>query len=221
VGVPADQSGYGVRSVCSLSSCDGLHSLIDWWAEMNTTQSDSAWAAGQVPTGVVTVGDPLLRSGVPAVSNLGEVGEIFHRMVALLRQLKGAGLAAPQLGIPLALAVIEVRKTTLFPDRPESALIQMANPTLTPVTDERGVDWEGCFSVSGLMGLVPRYQTVRVEYIDPTGREQTDKYSGYVARVIQHEIDHLNGKLFLDRMESMQTLTTVDNYTKFHHARGE
>jgi peptide deformylase len=90
---------------------------------MSTEQSDSAWAAGQAPTGVVTVGDPLLRSGVPAVSNLDEVGEILQRMVALLRQLKGAGLAAPQLGVPLALVVIEVRKTTLFPDRPESALI--------------------------------------------------------------------------------------------------
>ena len=186
---------------------------------MSTAQSDFAWAAGRVPTGVVTVGDPLLRSGVPEVSNLDEAGKIFQRMTALLRQLRGAGLAAPQLGIPLALAVIEVRKTTLFPDRPESALIQMANPTLTSVTDERDVDWEGCFSVPGLMGLVPRDQAVRVEYLDPAGREQTDEYSGYVARVVQHEIDHLNGKLFVDRMESMQTLTTVDNYIKFHHAR--
>ncbi|MGH8902841.1 MAG: peptide deformylase [Egibacteraceae bacterium] len=168
----------------------------------------------------MTVGDPLLRGGVQAVANPGEVAEILQRMVALLRQLRGAGLAAPQLGIPLALAVIEVRKTTLFPDRPESPLIQMTNPALTPITDELDLDWEGCFSVPGLMGLVPRYRTVHVSYADPAGRKVTQEYSGYLARVIQHEVDHLEGKLFLDRMESMATLTTVDNYIKFHHSAG-
>ncbi|MGH8895828.1 MAG: peptide deformylase [Egibacteraceae bacterium] len=188
--------------------------------DMSTMQSDSAWMGGQVPTGIVTVGDPLLRNGVQAVANLGEVAEIFQRMVALLRQLRGAGLAAPQLGIPLALAVIEVRKTTLFPDRPESPLIQMANPALTQITDERDLDWEGCFSVPGLMGLVPRYRTVHVSYTDPTGRKVTQEHSGYLARVVQHEVDHLEGKLFLDRIESMATLTTVDNYLKFHHSAG-
>lgn len=130
------------------------------------------------------------------------------------------GLAAPQLDIPLALAVIEVRKTTLFPNCPESPLTQMVNSALTAVTDERGLDWEGCFSVPGLMGLVPRYQTVEVRYTDPAGRKVTEEYRGYVARVIQHEVDHLEGTLFLDRMESMATLTTVDNYRKSHHTGG-
>mgnify|MGYP003525389184 FL=1 len=78
------------------------------------------------------------------------------------------------------------------------------------------VDWEGCFSVPGLMGLVPRVETITVEYRDPTGDLVVGEFSGYVARVAWHEVDHLDGAEFVDRMPDMRSLTTVANCLEFH-----
>jgi len=78
------------------------------------------------------------------------------------------------------------------------------------------IGWEGCFSVPGLMGLVPRAETITVQYTSAVGADVAEQYSGYVARVIQHEIDHLDGVEFVDRMTSMESLTTVTNYVEFH-----
>jgi peptide deformylase len=137
-------------------------------------------------------------------------------MVALLRELKGAGLAAPQVAWPAAAVVVEVRKTAVFPDRPESPLYVMVNPSIESASDEIEEDWEGCFSVPGLMGRVPRHQSVEVAYLDENGQEHEQRFSGYVARVVQHELDHLAGKVFLDRMTSMASITTVANWLRFH-----
>jgi peptide deformylase len=83
-------------------------------------------------------------------------------------------------------------------------------------------DWEGCFSVPGLMGLVPRADTITVQYLSGDSQRVTEEYTGYVARVIQHEVDHLDGVEFVDRMTSLQSLTTVQNYLQHQrHNRGE
>lgn len=185
---------------------------------MAKTESDARWISGQAMPGFVTVGDPRLRAGGRPVTEHGEAIPILDRMTELLRDLGGAGLAAPQIGVPLSLAVVEVHKTTLFPDRPESPLIRLANPVVTPLTPELEDDWEGCFSVPGLMGLVPRHCHISVGYRDLSAGEDVEaEFTGYVARVIQHEVDHLEGRLFLDRMRSMDSLTTVDNYREYHH----
>jgi peptide deformylase len=126
--------------------------------------------------------------------------------------LNGAGLAAPQIGASLKVVVVEVRKTDVFPDRPTSPLLQMINPVITKLAGETEDGWEGCFSVPGIMGLVPRSATVTVEYTTADGAHVSDTYSGYLARVIQHEIDHLEGIEFVDRMTSMESLATVKNY---------
>ena len=137
------------------------------------------------------------------------------RMVELLRDLKGAGLAAPQVGWSAAAAVIEVRRTAAFRERPESPLIVLINPVVNTMSDEIDVDWEGCFSVPGLMGRVPRPRHVEVTFIDRAGDERVEQFSGYVARVVQHELDHLDNKVFLDRMPSMDTLSTIENWQRF------
>jgi peptide deformylase len=92
----------------------------------------------------------------------------------------------------------------------------MINPVIVEQSETANTDWEGCFSVPGFMGLVPRAETITVQYISAGGADVTALYSGYVARVIQHEIDHLNGVEFVDRMTSMESLTTVTNYLEFH-----
>ena len=183
---------------------------------MTLPRSDQDWIAGIAGDGIVTVGDPRLKSGTVLVEDPQEVAELLAAMAARLRGLNGAGLAAPQVGAPVRAVVIEVRRTDVFPDRPETPLVQMVNPVITGRSEAELTDWEGCFSVPGLMGQVPRAERVTVAYSTPDGRQVTEDYDGYAARVVQHEVDHLDGIEFLDRMRSMTTITTVQNYLAFH-----
>ena len=178
--------------------------------------SDASWKAGAAHPDIVTVGDPALRRRVEPVNDIAAASAKLDGMVALLRELKGAGLAAPQVGWPAAAVVVEVRKTAVFPDRPESPLYVMVNPSIESSSDEIEEDWEGCFSVPGLMGLVPRHDSVQVTYLDQNGERHEQYFTGYVARVVQHELDHLAGTIFLDRMTSMASITTVANWLRFH-----
>jgi peptide deformylase len=182
-------------------------------------QSDRNWVSGQAHPEVVLVGDPMLRGGGGQMTDFSDVGGLFERLVSLLRELNGAGLAAPQIGVPVAAVVVEVRKTDVFPDRPESPLMQMVNPEIVWKSDESELGWEGCFSIPGVMGLVPRSTEIEVAYSEPDGTTRSQRCNGYLARVVQHEVDHLNGVLFVDRMPSMESLTTVVNYQRFHASR--
>jgi peptide deformylase len=184
-----------------------------------TNQSDRDWRAGQAHPDIVLVGDPALRRGAEQVTDFSEIPQLFDRLVSLLRVLNGAGLAAPQMGVARAAIVVEVRKTDVFPDRPESPLMQMVNPTIGRSSEEEDPGWEGCFSLPGLMGIVDRPRSIEVSYREPDGTPRSQAFDGYVARVIQHEIDHLHGITFLDRMTSMQSITTVANYSKYHAAK--
>jgi peptide deformylase len=183
---------------------------------MELAKSDRGWMSGVAGDDVVTIGDPRLKAKTEAVGDVDEVADLLVRMVDRLRELNGAGLAAPQIGASVKAIVVEVRKTDVFPDRPTSPLLQMVNPVIVEQSGMTETGWEGCFSVPGLMGLVPRAETITVEYLSADGTDVTERYSGYVARVIQHEIDHLNGVEFVDRMTSMESLTTVTNYLQFH-----
>jgi len=114
--------------------------------------SDASWEAGDAHPDIVTVGDPALRRPVEPIDDIAAASAKLDGMVALLRELKGAGLAAPQVGWPVAAVVVEVRKTAVFPDRPESPLYVMVNPSIESGSDEIEENWEGCFSVPGFDG---------------------------------------------------------------------
>ncbi|GAB3160302.1 hypothetical protein GCM10027059_07990 [Myceligenerans halotolerans] len=179
---------------------------------MTLTHSNADWIAGIAGEGVVTIGDPRLKAPTREVDLGPDTMNLLDAMVARLRELNGAGLAAPQIGASVRVAVIEVRKTDVFPDRPEHPLIELINPTITRHSNSQASDWEGCFSVPGLLGQVPRAETITVEHTTRDGERVTRDYSGYVARVIQHETDHLDAIEFVDRMPDMHTLTTVQNW---------
>ncbi len=183
---------------------------------MTLPRSNQDWIAGVAGDGIVTIGDPRLNEPAAPAANTQEVQELLAAMTGRLRNLNGAGLAAPQVGAAVRAVVIEVRRTDVFPDRPETPLLQMINPEITRRSGAELTGWEGCFSVPGLMGQVPRAQNVTVTYTTPDGRQVTEDYEGYAARVIQHEVDHLDGIEFLDRMQSMKTITTVQNYLAYH-----
>jgi len=184
---------------------------------MTDVQSDARWIAGQAHDDIVTIGDPRLKQPSTPIRHVTAARALLDRMVGRLRALNGAGLAAPQIGELVRAVVVEVRRTDVFPDRPESPLIVMVNPELLEASEEIVNDWEGCFSVPGLMGIVPRHRQITVRFTSPDGARHQETYEGYLARVIQHEMDHLDAIEFVDRMTSMQTLTSVRNYLRFHH----
>lgn len=186
-----------------------------------TDHSDERWAGGGEIPGVVTIGDPALRRVACPVADVETARSLCNTMVQRLRALKGAGLAANQIGEEAAIAAIEVRKTDFFPDRPESPLYVMVNPRIIERTEALIDDWEGCFSVPGIMGRVPRSESIVVEYQDADGVRCQERMNGYLARVVQHECDHLEGTIFLDRMTSMDSISTIANYARFHAPSGD
>lgn len=137
---------------------------------MNLAKSDRGWMSGVVGDDVVTIGNPRFKAETQVIGDVQAVADLLARMVDRLRELNGAGLAAPQLGASVEVVVVEVRKTDVFPDRPASPLLRMINPVIVErsLTTETG--WEGCFSVPGLMGLVPRAEAITVEYISADGK---------------------------------------------------
>lgn len=183
---------------------------------MTLARSDQNWIRGIAGDGLVTIGDPRLKAPTTQVGDMAEVRDLLETMTKRLRTLGGAGLAAPQIAALVKVVVIEVRRTDVFPDRPECPLTCMVNPIILERADEGVLGWEGCFSVPGLMGLVPRADSIVVEYLNRDGHHITQSFNGYIARVIQHEIDHLDAIEFVDRMLDMTSLTTAQNYLDFH-----
>ena len=180
----------------------------------NDSQSDAHWSTGQGIPGVVTIGDPRLRQIAESCTDIPALAPLCDELVTRVRAYKGAGLAASQIGRPERLAVVEVRKTELFPDRPESPLYVMINPQVIAKSEEQELGWEGCFSIPGMMAKVSRSTSIEVTWIDPSGEQHREHFNGYLARVMQQEIDHLNGVLFTDLMDP-STLTTVENWKTF------
>jgi peptide deformylase len=159
---------------------------------------------GQAPLRLVTVGDPcLLRENQPVTEqNWYEAVELSELMVHKLRALYGQGLAAPQVGANLCVAVVETRPNQSRPEAPTSELYVLFNPIITRHSAEQLDDWESCFSFfpRRLFGRVPRFSSVTVEYLDLTGEKRQVEADGLLARAMQHEIDHLDGLLYVDRM---------------------
>lgn len=183
---------------------------------MSIKESNKVWASGGAHESLVTIGDPRLRSETVKVADFASISETIEFMIRLLRDLNGAGLAAPQVGIFQKIVIVEVRKTDLFPNRPESPLYIMVNPKIVESSENQEDGWEGCFSVPGIMAKVIRPTEIKVDYFDEDGNNHFRRFDGYVARVIQHEIDHLNGVIFIDKVTNTRTYSTVTNWVKYH-----
>jgi peptide deformylase len=168
---------------------------------------------------IVTVGDPVLRERAREVSaeELGsaEVQQLIDDLIETKRAANGAGLAANQIGETLRVAVVEVEPgNPRYPYKPAVPLTVIVNPELEPLGDEQVEIVEGCLSVPDLRGAVPRGEAGRVRYLDRDGRPHEEVRRGLTAGTFQHEIDHLDGVLFLDRVEDPRT------YSTWEHAQG-
>jgi peptide deformylase len=166
---------------------------------------------------VAVLGNPVLRAVAEPVKNIQapEIQRLIDDMIETMREYRGVGLAAPQVHRLLQIAVVEAEEAPPASGRGTVKLTVLINPSLTQATDRMEEDWEGCLSIPDLRGKVPRYREIDVQAYDRRGRRQDFRASGFAARVIQHEYDHLNGTLFFDRMKDLSTLTYLDEYARF------
>jgi len=144
------------------------------------------------------MGDPRLwQKSVPLTKfDSPELTELLQDMRDTMAHLNGAGLAAPQIGVGLRVVIFGVRGNPRYPDVEEVPDTVLINPTLTPLSDEMEEGWEGCLSVPGMRGWVPRYTRLKYAGYDQHGKRFVREVSGFHARVVQHEVDHLDGVLY-------------------------
>ena len=165
---------------------------------------------------VARMGHPVLRERARPVSksNLRDplMQKLIDDMIDTMHEYSGVGLAAPQVHESLRLFVALLEED---PDSKTQATV-VINPEITALTSSREDGWEGCLSIPDIRGMVPRWTDITVRAIDRKGKAFELPLKGFAARVAQHETDHLDGVLFFDRMTSMQSLTYLDEYSRYH-----
>ena len=168
---------------------------------------------------VARLGHPVLRRVTAPLSQVdlqsAALQQLIDDMVETMKEYDGVGLAADQVHESKQLAVLEVADNPRYPSKPNVPLTVLVNPSVTPLSDEIEDDWEGCLSIPELRGKVPRYRRIRVTGWDRHGRELDFIAEDFHARVIQHEFDHLHGKVYLDRMRDLSTLTFLHEFSRY------
>ncbi len=175
---------------------------------------------------IVQIGDPVLRQHARDLTidelRSGPTQELIAHMKETMRDAPGVGLAAPQVGMSIQLAVIEDRAEYLQDVSEEDLRVRerqpvpfhvIVNPRIIRSEGPSREFFEGCLSLAGFMALVPRADAVTVECLDETGKQKVITATGWYARILQHEIDHLNGSVYVDHMNT-RTLTTLDNFNR-------
>ncbi|MBK9117008.1 MAG: peptide deformylase [Betaproteobacteria bacterium] len=155
---------------------------------------------------ILRMGDPRLLVPSRAVERFGtpELAALLADMRDTMRAHDGAGLAAPQIGVPLRVVIFGMEANPRYPDAPPVPYTELVNPVLTPLADDEEDGWEGCLSVPGFRGVVPRFTRLRYEGFDPAGRRIAREVDDFHARVVQHECDHLDGILYPMRIRDMR-----------------
>jgi peptide deformylase len=170
------------------------------------------------------MGDPVLREVArevtPEEMASPEVQRLVDDMIETMRAANGAGLAAPQVGVSLRVAVIEVREgNPRYPYKPPIPLTVIVNPVITPQGDATFATNEGCLSMPNVRGDLERFEEITARYLDREGNEHEVTRRGLTAGTFQHEVDHLDGILFVDRMKDMRSLSTWEEFER--HGRAE
>ena len=176
---------------------------------------------------ILQAGEPVLRGLARPLTReeilSDEIRRLIGDMLDTMRDAPGVGLAAPQVGLPLRLAVIEDREELLKTLTPEELAEKervpvsfhvIINPEITALEHETVDFYEGCLSLAGFSAVVPRARKVRIAYLNERAEPRSVEASGWYARILQHEIDHLDGTLYIDRMRS-RTFTSLENWSRF------
>lgn len=163
---------------------------------------------------IATRGESVLQQRAKEVTQLDdpELQTIIENMLVTVNAANGVGLAAPQVFIPLRIIIVASKPNKRYPFAPFMQPLAMINPQILWQAEETLCGWEGCLSVPGLRSQVKRPQQIRVRYLDRHGIQHETDYSDFVARIILHECDHLDGKLFLDRLDDTDEVITEEAF---------
>jgi peptide deformylase len=165
---------------------------------------------------ILTLGDPILRQQALPVDSIDSpwLQRLIDDLIATTAEANGVGIAAPQVGHSIQVLVIASRPNLRYPYAPTMEPTALINPRMVAHSDDQEKGWEGCLSVPGVRGRVPRYREVEVEYVDRWGQVQRQLWQDFVARIFQHEADHLEGKVFVDRVESEVDLISEEAFQR-------
>ncbi|NET85244.1 MAG: peptide deformylase [Moorea sp. SIO1F2] len=165
---------------------------------------------------IAQLGNPILRQHTQRVHNLLDerLQQLIDQLIATATAANGVGIAAPQVSQSYRLFIVASRPNLRYPHAPLMEATAMINPGIISHDTDMVKDWEGCLSIPGIRGLVPRYSRIEVEYTNRYGQYQRQQLTDFVARIFQHEYDHLEGIVFLDRVESTQEMMTEEEYQK-------
>lgn len=168
---------------------------------------------------VARLGHPVLRKKAEPVDPSTIAAPLFQKflddMIETMREYDGVGLAAPQVHVSHQIFVCEVKANVRYPQAPEVPLTVVINPVLKDLSQTRVELWEGCLSIPSLRGVVPRYDSLVCEGLDRRGENIVIRAEGFFARVIQHEWDHLQGNVYIDRMTDLKTLTHLEEFARY------
>ncbi len=165
---------------------------------------------------VSQLGNPILRQQAQPIEDIGDrrLQKLIDNLMATVAKENGVGIAAPQVAESYRLFIVASRPNLRYPHAPKMEPTAIINPRIIAHSSEVVKDWEGCLSIPGIRGLVPRYQAIEVEYTSRDGKLHRQELTDFVARIFQHEYDHLDGSVFLDRVESTQELMTEQEYDR-------
>ncbi len=163
---------------------------------------------------IVQLGNPILRRKALFVEDIRceTIQKLIDDLLITVADANGVGIAAPQVAVGYRVFIVASRPNLRYPHAPLMEPTAMINPRIVAYSEEIVKDWEGCLSIPGIRGLVPRYKTIEVEYTDRYGKLQNQELTDFVARIFQHEYDHFEGLVFLDRVESSFDLVTEQEY---------
>jgi peptide deformylase len=165
---------------------------------------------------IVQIGNPALRQVANPVDvsqiQSSEIQALIDDLIETMRYANGAGLAATQIAVPLRICIIEVNKNPRYPYKPDIPLTVLINPKVTFLTEERVNVYEGCLSVPNMRGKVDRCPEIQIEGYDREGNNVSFISKGISAGTFQHELDHLDGLIYTDRMQDASSLTTIDEF---------
>lgn len=158
---------------------------------------------------IAQLGQPVLREPVHKIEEPNDpaIQDLIEDMLVTVADANGVGIAATQVYESVALFLVASRPTPRYPGAPEVEPTAMLNPEILSASDEMEVGWEGCLSIPGMRGLVPRHRQIRIRYLTRHGELREEEYEGFLARVFQHEFDHINGLVYLDRTDSRNLVT--------------
>ena len=169
---------------------------------------------------VARLGHPVIRETALPLSRKEieskEIQTLIDDMIETMREYDGVGLAAPQVHVSKQITVIEVKDNPRYPEVPKIPLLVLINPKITNRSKENLESWEGCLSIPDLRGIVPRSESLVCEALDRFGKPIKLEANDFFARVIQHECDHLEGCVYLDRMDSLKSLSHLLEFSRYH-----